>query len=264
MTSTDKTYMITQYVPEKLSAFIGSFTVFYFTDTTPVMMHPEGFFEMIFQIDCEIGQTSIDADDWQRRPLHFIGGLHNRSYLVKPARPGAQLISVRFKPDCAKHFIHDRLNLFKNRVVDLSDVFSPPSLASLEPVLQSGKISQSIRLIETLLMQNFRESRQSVISRTVEEIYRSHGFINVADLAQKAFLSNPQFRKRFNEEVGMSPKEYSKIVRINHITGILASVPEENLTQLTYRLGYFDQAHFIRDFSSVTGLSPKHFLNLDS
>lgn len=255
-----KTYRVTQHVPKKLSDYISRFTVFHFTETTPVMLNPEGFVEMIFQLGCEIRQTSIDAENWKCRPLHFIGGLHNRSYLVKPSKPGAQLISVRFKPDCAKYFIPDRLNLFKNRLVDLGDVFTGRKLATLEPVFQSGKIADSLDIVETFLMQNFRERRLSIISKTVEEIYRKSGFVNVASLAQMAFLSPPQFRKRFNEEVGMSPKEYSKIVRVNHITGLLASSPEENLTQLTYRLGYFDQAHFIRDFRSVTGRSPKHFL----
>ena len=110
-------------------------------------------------------------------------------------------------------------------------------------------------------MSIFRENNSAQINRAVHEIYKHQGFISIQTLAGKVCLSPQQFRRRFNEEVGMSPKEYSRIVRINHVLALLRKKTGSTLTQLTYQLGYFDQAHFIRDFKAVMGDSPKHFIS---
>lgn len=253
------TFQVLKYRPKRLSAFIDSFLVYHFMDDIPVILNPEGHFELIFQIDGNFSQNNINAFIWQSRPAFFIGGLHNTSFAIRPENKQSKLISVIFKPHCARYFIPDKLHLFKNKLVDMLDVFGVSKMNHIEVVQKKMSIESKLDIIESFLMDIYTKRSASTIEKALSKIIKQNGFIQIDQLAQLSCLSNSQFRKRFNEEVGMSPKEYSKVIRSKFITQVLRKNPQLKLTELTYELGYFDQAHFIKDFKSVTGYSPKHF-----
>jgi AraC-like DNA-binding protein len=255
-----KTYRTWKIHPRRLAAFIDSFTVYEFDENLPVRLNPEGFFEFIFQLGNGFVQSNAEVSIWENRPNLFIGGLHNKSYWIKPVNKNSKLISVNFKPNCARYFIPDRLNLFKNKIVSLDDVFRQVSVNRLNDIQECHSIGQSIELIETFLISIFNERPKSRIDYAVESIYCNNGFVNINKLAREVCLSHSQFRRRFNEEIGTNPKEYSKIIRVKYIGKRLSEKPDEFLTKLCYEMGYFDQSHFIKDFKSITGFSPKNYL----
>lgn len=234
--------------------------VYHFVDETPVVLHPEGQFELIVQLNASFHQGDIHQAVWEERPLVFVGGLHNTSYAIKPGVKEARLISVKFKPHCARFFIPDKLQLFKNRVVDIQDVFPRSQLGQLQQVLKEGPVAGSLARLESFLVRAYTDRAPSPVGDALGAIIHRNGFVGVEELAGISCLSPSQFRRRFNEEVGMSPKEYSKVIRTKYITALLRNTSEINLTRLTYELGYFDQSHFIRDFKSVTGYSPGQFM----
>ena len=78
----------------------------------------------------------------------------------------------------------------------------------------------------------------------------------VEELAEASGLSVPQLQRLFHQYVGVTPKWVIKRFRLQEAAERIeqdASVP---LAELAAELGYFDQAHFIRDFKSVLGQSP--------
>jgi AraC-like DNA-binding protein len=225
-----------------------------------VNLQPEGYFELILQTDGEFYQRSNYESEGERRPAEFIGGLHNKSYFIRPGQKESCLISVNFKPHTARYFIPERLNIFKNRIVCLNDVFNKSSVSGLRPFSPGNDVKDMINMIESFLINNFTEFGRSVIDHSLGIILRKKGFVSIKELASLACLSDAQFRRRFNEEIGMSPKEYCKIVRIKHAAELISLDPTVRLTGLTYDLGYFDQSHFIKDFKSVTGQSPSQYL----
>jgi len=59
--------------------------------------------------------------------------------------------------------------------------------------------------------------------------------------------------------IGTTPKIFSRTTRFLHLCHHLKEYENKNMTQLTYDLGYYDQAHFIKDFRTFTGFTPKEF-----
>jgi AraC-like DNA-binding protein len=246
--------------PQQLGRFINWFAIYHFHDEAPVRMYPEGFFELVFQVGSNFFQISSESDKWEKRPMQFIGGLHNKSYSIKPQHSNSSLISVKFKPNSARYFIPEKLQLFKNKLVRIDDVFKRSSLGRLEELYGQSSALKAIWYIEEFLATILIDKPDSRIDHVLDAIASSKGIMGMKELASYACLSDSQFRNRFNEEVGMSPKEYSKIVRIKHISETLFHNPTQKLTELTYEMGYFDQAHFIKDFKSVMGVSPRQFM----
>jgi AraC-like DNA-binding protein len=63
--------------------------------------------------------------------------------------------------------------------------------------------------------------------------------------------------KRFRQAVGTSPKKFASIVRFKHVIQRYDS--GRSLTELAYEAGFYDQAHFIKEFKIFTGDTPEGF-----
>jgi AraC-like DNA-binding protein len=59
--------------------------------------------------------------------------------------------------------------------------------------------------------------------------------------------------------VGTSPKKFASIVRLKHV--IHQYNPDHSLTELAYEAGFYDQAHFIKEFKLFTGATPEKFFS---
>ncbi len=67
--------------------------------------------------------------------------------------------------------------------------------------------------------------------------------------------SERYIQKLFLDNVGITPKSFSNIHRFNKSLQLIqtADLP---LTSIAYDCGYYDQAHFIKEFKKFTGLTP--------
>jgi len=83
------------------------------------------------------------------------------------------------------------------------------------------------------------------------------GAIRVGQIARDLRVSQDTLEKRFRRVVGASPKQFASIVRLRRAVEL--SRETTTLTALAQDAGYYDQAHFIRDFRAVTGDAPGHF-----
>ena len=248
---------IQKYSPKILHQYIESFNVYYFNKDVPIQLFPKGVFELVFQSNDHFQHNTSYSLGWEVRPANFIGGLHNKSYTVKPNGDKDYCIVAEFKPNTAKYFIPSKLNSFKNNVVDIFEIWGKPAVELSQKINQEQINSNRISIIENFLASKFITRKPSIIDNTIHIIASSKGFVEINKLARNVALSTAQFRKRFNEEIGISPSQYCKIVRINSALAILEKNSKNSLTELTYQLGYFDQSHFIKDFKAVVGYSPK-------
>jgi AraC-like DNA-binding protein len=62
--------------------------------------------------------------------------------------------------------------------------------------------------------------------------------------------------------VGMSPKLYCRVSRLDYALRLKECDPGSTWTDITYQAGYFDQMHLIKDFKLLTGSSPSEFSRL--
>ena len=113
-------------------------------------------------------------------------------------------------------------------------------------------------MIESFLLINLtKKDGQELITITVEIIKKHACDIKIMVLAEQLYISQSQLEKRFRKIVGASPKKFASIVRL---TNVLDSAPNcDSMTKLGLQAGYFDQAHFIKDFKSFTGITPERY-----
>lgn len=97
------------------------------------------------------------------------------------------------------------------------------------------------------------------ILESMEYIKDSCGTISIKEIYSTLNISKSKLEQHFNKEIGLTPKEYCKIEKINFFIQSYLSDMGQSLTELTYRCGYYDQSHLIKDFKYFLDTSPKKF-----
>ena len=92
-------------------------------------------------------------------------------------------------------------------------------------------------------------------------ILHQRGQIQVPALAEQACMSSRQLERRFIREIGLPPKLYARIARFESALESKALSSNESWTEITNRLGYFDQMHLIRDFKEFSGKVPTNLIS---
>ena len=92
----------------------------------------------------------------------------------------------------------------------------------------------------------------------VEMIAASGGTIRVGTLAEELGFGRKRLVRLFDREIGISPKRVARIIRFQRSLRILPA--STSLAEAAHEIGYFDQAHFIREFRELSGRTPGDWL----
>ena len=97
------------------------------------------------------------------------------------------------------------------------------------------------------------------VLNSIEQIQESFGRTSIKEIYSNLNVSKSKLEQHFNREVGLTPKEFCKIEKINYFINSYLEDPGQSLTELTYLCGYYDQSHLIKDFKYFLDTSPKKF-----
>ena len=98
-----------------------------------------------------------------------------------------------------------------------------------------------------------------LIRRIIERISSDRAVVRVEQLVEELDTSKRTLQRLFREYVGVGPKWVINRYRIVEAADRLGSGESVDFAALAVELGYFDQAHFIRDFKGLIGLSPGEY-----
>jgi AraC-like DNA-binding protein len=102
----------------------------------------------------------------------------------------------------------------------------------------------------------------SAVARTARILQQRHGAVEIARLAAAHNLSTRQLERAFREHVGIPPKTFSRLARLNHALDLSRRNPAEDWAGIALAAGFYDQSHMVRDFRALTGETPLGFAAL--
>jgi AraC-like DNA-binding protein len=82
------------------------------------------------------------------------------------------------------------------------------------------------------------------------------GRVRINALADELGWSRKRFAARFREEVGLSPKPLTRLLRFERAKALLERDDRPALARLALECGYYDQAHLTNEFRRITGTTP--------
>ncbi|HET7535275.1 MAG TPA: helix-turn-helix transcriptional regulator [Candidatus Didemnitutus sp.] len=172
-------------------------------------------------------------------------------------RPGHMVALVQFTAVGAAAILRRPLDDFCNTTVALADVLGRrPVLHDLsEQLALAPNHGRRMQLLEEFLLGRIGTGRPDVlVSAAVSWIERAGPEARVEALVQHIGLSQSALERRFRRHVGVSPRQFASLVRLQHILRLRRA--GQDFTSIAHAAGYFDQSHFIKDFKRFAGRAP--------
>jgi AraC-like DNA-binding protein len=175
------------------------------------------------------------------------------------------LFSVIFQPQGLHRFFKIPVNELFNIAVPLQ--YLDKGLSAELRARISGRESffKKIEIVEDCLVKLLKHHQKDYdferISGIVGLIRKTRGNVRVEQLASFACLGKKQFERTFSSHIGMTPKNYLKTIRMQAAIYSKSKREPVSLTELAFESGYYDQSHFIHDFKTMTGYTPRQFFS---
>lgn len=97
------------------------------------------------------------------------------------------------------------------------------------------------------------------VQRALGKLAQWGGSVRVEDLCRRTGLGARQFRRRCVEECGVGPKRLARLGRFRRASRQIARESRPQWASMAVECGYYDQAHFIREFEQFSGLTPREY-----
>lgn len=169
---------------------------------------------------------------------------------------------ICFKPHALK-------SLFGLDADELTDTCAP--LANLIPQRESSlpqelqdlpSAALQIERMANFFRQRLQQGKPASATHTehaLTQLLHSKGKVSLKTLQDTLQLSERALERKFRQEVGISPKLFSRICRFQASLQQLKSGQYDKLSDIAFENGYADQSHFIRVFREFSGFTPEEY-----
>lgn len=171
-------------------------------------------------------------------------------------------IGVEFSPQGAYRFFRVRLNDIKNQIYPLKDVLGKIAKELEEQIANIETVEGKVALLQQFLLNQFIKNKEdSIFEYCAANINSSKGKITINELEKKTGYSSRWLNMKFKDNLGVSPKNLSTIIRFKHYYNAVANNDELSFMENEFYDFYYDQSHFMKEFKRFTGLSHTGFRN---
>lgn len=243
---------------EQLKPFVQCYWTCRHPDDILEVMYPSGSIELC--IDISDGNTIRHRGNQSMRVprLELLGHwtIPTKAAIAK----GNTCLITRFHPHAASLFFPNPASDFTNESVDLCDIFNKQSNNFFERLMEQPSLPQKIALLEEfltgrLILNRKNHQQLKLVESLCSHAYDRNDFFDIRSLSARFGFSERYIQKLFSNWVGITPQKYFAVRRFNKSLELVRS-SGESLTSIAFECGYYDQAHFIKEFKSYTGLTP--------
>ncbi len=165
---------------------------------------------------------------------------------------------VRFELGLMPKFLDISADLLVNQQIDLLDLMPEASEIFEKIVCQTSHLEQAV-LLNQFLGNQPQHEQSPLTSHAVELICNSNGNIRAKELEHETGYTRRTLFRRFINDIGVSPKVFSRIIRCQLAINDIDHQNEVPLSTLAHNLGFTDQSHFQREFKKMVSVTPREY-----
>lgn len=231
---------------------------------------PDGNTEIIIDL-AEKSQYIYDNETLQKIQIcrnAWVSGVRTRPITI-PSGKGSRMLIVAFKKGKAFPFYRFPMNKLTDMVAGADLAFGRKFHDLRHQLLAVKSADRMFELVETfLLRQAGDEIREDSSTRCIEyalfTIIHKPTLRCLQQLSEEIGYSQKHLIHLFREQVGVTPKQYLRIMRFQKAICTIERGQFRRWSQIALKSGYYDQAHFINDFKHFSGFTPSEYMKRKS
>jgi AraC-like DNA-binding protein len=214
-------------------------------------------------------------------PAALVHGVVTRRFDVD-LRGEGRVFGAKFRPGGFGAFTGRDVAELTDRVVPMAEVFGPEAGRVLEAVLAEESDAVRARVVEGFLLDRAPEpdARYEHLLEIVAVMLADSSLTTVDAVTERCGVSPRTLQRLFRRYVGVGPKWVLRRFRLHDAVTLLDSGSgsgsgsdsgsdsgsgsgfghEPDLATVAAELGWYDQAHFTRDFTDTVGVPPGAYL----
>lgn len=222
------------------------------TDTNHIRVLPDTCVELF--VNYTSTPVAIISDELHKRSI--ISFRMSRPMDVQ-MRKGAGCLAICFYPGMAYKFFQVPMHTLTDTTAPLSDIWNDLTEEIEDELACACNNETRVCIVQNYLLQQLASAKNDLqVAYCLQQVQLSGGLMSVSKLTNDAGISQRHLSRKFQQCIGLSPKEYLRVYRFIQSLHYIKKYPVLSLTEIAYKSGYYDQAHFNRDYKTYTGYAP--------
>jgi len=220
--------------------------------------------ELIFNAGAAWHWFEAPVEPSQRAAVLSCIGMRGSSLAIQ--QPGRlDHFAIRFRPAGLASFVQVPLGELTQRCWDMRELWMAGAQELEQRLAEAGDDAARVAAADAFLLRRLaRDGRDAELARHAAQLLSaSHGGLSIERLAAGHGVSYKRLERVFARDVGLSPKHFARVARVQRALELSTLRPGMALAELAAHSGYADQAHFGREFSRLIGISPRAFFAAD-
>jgi AraC-like DNA-binding protein len=169
--------------------------------------------------------------------------------------------AVKFNPGAFYPFLKAPISHLTDTYVGLEKVFGEDGRCLEDGILSTDDVGTMIGLVECFLRDRLpeRDTNVDLVNQIIDCIMADRAITKVDHVVERTGLHKRTLQRLFRRYLGVSPKWVIQRFRLHEAAELLDEGNASDLTRMALDLGYFDQAHFIKDFKTGIGKTPAEY-----
>jgi len=224
---------------------------------------PDGAIELIIDLDSwpkKIFDDEITTDRYRTVKRAWISGERTRYIVI--GTDNTHLIGIRFKPGGAYPFFGFPISELSEYVTELDLIWGRLVYDIRDRLLEIESPEEKLQRLESFLLEQVKLSLvpNKSIAFAVQQLQNSPQFLAIRDLAAQIGITQKHLITQFEKVVGLRPKSFARVAKFTKVLNVIEQQKQVEWTSIAYECGYYDQAHFIKEFHTFSGLNPSAYL----
>lgn len=194
----------------------------------------------------------------QNEGIYLIGTMSRSDEQV--LHGAIRLFGIQFRPGAFTHFYqYEPLSQIANQVCEFEQKLFP----DIKKIVQDF-----VPYIDQFYLERLSSPRNSLLT-VVKDVENLGGQVKIETLAKRHCMTERQLERRFNEQIGISPKEFINLTRFRQafvkiqMGGTMQNQHKRSLADIAWECGYYDHAHLTNDFKRYAGSAPTELILSD-
>jgi AraC-like DNA-binding protein len=211
-------------------------------------------------------ETRVYRDDAQRTCLRasgfVIGGPYRHSWLIDTDEQ-VRVMGVEFRPGGAHALLGMSAEELASRDINLEDLFGADARQLRQRLLETVCPVQRLALLDQWLRAITEDpSPDAIIMHALACLKRAPNVPGIGELQRESGYSAHRFNVLFRRHVGMTAKQYARLMRFRAVVSQAHSLPHADWSGIAVEGGFCDQAHLSHEFKRFAGITPSQFMTM--